>query len=76
MNTRFANDIIDRFWSLHAMLLSAAKSPLSRPDDHTLTLSTNNLGSLESDQGKLVEAEEMYLRALAGCEKMLGPDHT
>jgi hypothetical protein len=28
MNTRFANDIIDGFWSLHAMLLSAAKSPL------------------------------------------------
>jgi hypothetical protein len=33
MNTRFANDVIDGFWSFHAMLLSAAKSPLSRPDD-------------------------------------------
>jgi tetratricopeptide (TPR) repeat protein len=27
-------------------------------------------------QGKLKEAEEMYQRALAGCEKVLGPDHT
>ena len=27
-------------------------------------------------QGKLAEAERMYLRALAGMEKALGPDHT
>jgi tetratricopeptide (TPR) repeat protein len=27
-------------------------------------------------QGKLAEAEQMYLRALAGKEKALGPDHT
>ena len=33
MNTRVANDIVDGFYSLHAMLLSAAKSPLSRPDN-------------------------------------------
>ncbi|CEJ62692.1 Putative TPR repeat protein [Penicillium brasilianum] len=36
----------------------------------------DSLGSLYSDQGKLKEAEEMYLRALAGYEKALGPDHT
>ncbi|CAG8979288.1 hypothetical protein HYALB_00012671 [Hymenoscyphus albidus] len=29
-----------------------------------------------SDQGKLVEAEQMYQRALQGTEKALGPDHT
>ncbi|KAJ5820547.1 hypothetical protein N7474_006138 [Penicillium riverlandense] len=34
------------------------------------------LGNLYSDQGKLKEAEEMYQRALAGCEKALGPRHT
>ncbi len=33
--------------------------------EHTLTLDTvNNLGLLCRDQGKLDEAEEMYLRAL------------
>ena len=31
---------------------------------------------LYSDQGKIVEAEAMYLRALAGFEKAWGPDHT
>jgi tetratricopeptide (TPR) repeat protein len=35
----------------------------------------NGLGNLYSDQGKLREAEEMYQRALAGCEKALGLDH-
>ncbi|EDO03050.1 hypothetical protein SS1G_05528 [Sclerotinia sclerotiorum 1980 UF-70] len=36
----------------------------------------HNLGVLYSDQGKLAEAEKMYLRALEGKEKALGPDHT
>ena len=41
------------------------------------TLSTvNNLGNLYYDQGKLDKAEQMYVRALAGYEKALGPDHT
>ena len=45
--------------------------------DHTSTLDTvNNLGSLYADQGKMNEAEEMYLRALTGKEKAWGPDHT
>ncbi|CAH0028564.1 unnamed protein product [Clonostachys rhizophaga] len=35
-----------------------------------------NLGLLYSDQGKMQEAEEMYLRALRGKEKAWGPDHT
>ena len=44
--------------------------------DHMSTLATiNNLGSLYSDQGKLAEAEEMYMRALTGREKMLGASH-
>ena len=34
-----------------------------------------NLGVLFADQGNLVEAEEMYRRALDGYEKARGPDH-
>ncbi|KAF5521126.1 Kinesin light chain [Colletotrichum aenigma] len=34
------------------------------------------LGNLYSDQGRLKEAEDMYLRALQGYEKALGPEHT
>lgn len=41
------------------------------------TLDTiNNLGLLYVDQGKLVEAEKMYERALEGYEKAWGSDHT
>ncbi|KAJ5663246.1 hypothetical protein N7507_003977 [Penicillium longicatenatum] len=36
----------------------------------------NSIGGLYADQDKLKEAEKMFLRALAGCEKALGPDHT
>ncbi|PMD19049.1 TPR-like protein [Hyaloscypha hepaticicola] len=36
----------------------------------------HNLGFLCADQGKLVEAEQMYQRALQGKEKARGPDHT
>ena len=36
----------------------------------------NSLGLLYRDQGKLAEAEQMFVRALAGKEKALGPDHT
>jgi hypothetical protein len=41
--------------------------------DHTSTLETaNNLGVLYSAQGRLVEAEAMYIRALQGYEKTPG----
>ncbi|KAG4429852.1 hypothetical protein IFR05_014663 [Cadophora sp. M221] len=36
----------------------------------------HNLGLLYADQGKLVEAERMYQRALEGKEKAWGPEHT
>jgi len=36
----------------------------------------NNLGLLYVDQGKLVEAEQIYERALRGKEAVLGPKHT
>jgi tetratricopeptide (TPR) repeat protein len=35
-----------------------------------------NLGLLYANQGKLVEAEQMYVRALQGKEKAWGPEHT
>lgn len=41
---------------------------------HTLN-TVNNLGILYFHQGRLKDAEEMYQRALVGCEKALGPDH-
>jgi tetratricopeptide (TPR) repeat protein len=36
----------------------------------------HNLGILYRDQGKLQEAKAMLQQALAGYEKVLGPDHT
>ena len=37
---------------------------------HSVTV--NNLGNLYTDQGKLAEAEQMYVRALQGYEEALG----
>ena len=36
----------------------------------------SNLGIIYQDQGRLGEAEDMFIRALAGYEKDLGPEHT
>lgn len=45
--------------------------------EHTSTLNTvNNLGNLYSDQGKMAEAEKMYIRALKGYKKAWGAEHT
>jgi tetratricopeptide (TPR) repeat protein len=44
--------------------------------DHTSRLDTvNNLGLLYAYQGKLVEAEQMYQRALQGKEKAWSPEY-
>ncbi|KAK6063795.1 NB-ARC and TPR domain-containing protein [Seiridium cupressi] len=42
---------------------------------HSGVSALNNLAILYSDQGKLQEAEEMYMRALRGYENAWGPDH-
>jgi tetratricopeptide (TPR) repeat protein len=42
---------------------------------HRALNTVNNLGILYWDQGKLAEAEQMYVRALTRYEKALGPDH-
>jgi len=45
--------------------------------EHTSTLDTvHNLENLYREQGKMVEAEAMYRRALEGYEKAWGPEHT
>lgn len=51
-----------------------ARKKMALELDYTLTLDTvNNIGNLYSNQGKLAEAEQMYLWALAGYEKALEP---
>ncbi|OQD61046.1 hypothetical protein PENPOL_c019G04134, partial [Penicillium polonicum] len=45
-------------------------------NDITVWGAFRGLGNLYYDQGKLKEAEEIYQRALVGCEKALGLDHT
>jgi tetratricopeptide (TPR) repeat protein len=37
--------------------------------------SLNDLGILFEQQGRLAEAKAFYIRALAGCGKVLGPEH-
>ena len=42
----------------------------------SLSSACYQLGYLYSNQGKMKEAEDMYLRALTGKEKAWGPEHT
>ncbi len=45
-------------------------------DIPSVSAACHRLGDLYSDQGKMKEAEDMYLRALTGSEKAWGPVHT
>ena len=45
-------------------------------DDNRMAWAYYNLGFLYRNQGKLAAAEQMYERALAGFEKVLGAEHT
>ena len=48
-----------------------------RERNHTSTLGkVSNLGNLYTNQGELMEAEDMYERELRGYEKAWGPEHT
>ena len=49
---------------------------LESQDDRNTLGAVHNLGKLYHDQGKMVEAETMYRRALKGKEKAWGPEHT
>ncbi|MBX3123803.1 MAG: tetratricopeptide repeat protein, partial [Nitrospira sp.] len=44
-------------------------------DDARVALAANQLGLLYHDQGRLSEAEALYLRALGTWEAQLGPEH-
>jgi tetratricopeptide (TPR) repeat protein len=46
----------------------------SKVDVDGLDWAFHNLGDLYADQGKLAEAEAMYIRALQGYKEALGPD--
>ena len=60
---------------MHQRALAGKEQALG--PDHISTLDTvHNLGNLYFNQGKMVEAEQMYQRALAGKEQALGPGHT
>ncbi|KFY31766.1 hypothetical protein V493_00848 [Pseudogymnoascus sp. VKM F-4281 (FW-2241)] len=59
----------------HAMRCSYMVLNSLVPDDD-IAWECHNLGLLYADQGKLVEAEQMYQRALQGYEKALGLEHT
>ncbi|OAP54709.1 hypothetical protein AYL99_11157 [Fonsecaea erecta] len=68
-------------WLLQRRLLQhATRQDLFLVDDKVNTDGLEwaflSLGHLYVDQGKLAEAEKMYLRALQGYEGALGPDHT
>jgi tetratricopeptide (TPR) repeat protein len=73
-----------QYWGVEQRLVGHAnqcQEYLSRrlagqDDDVVMLNAIYRLGDLYVDQGKLDEAEEMYLRALAGSEKALGRDHT
>ncbi|KAI1739644.1 hypothetical protein F4680DRAFT_131809 [Xylaria scruposa] len=63
--------LLQRRLLLHATVCSAAITD----DNHGLAWAFYNIGLLYADQSKLSEAEGMYLRALRGFERTLGPDH-
>jgi tetratricopeptide (TPR) repeat protein len=68
------------WWLLQRRLLQhVTRQDLSRVDDKVdidgLDWAFHNLGILYKNQGKLAEAEKMYIRALQGKEEALGPDH-
>jgi len=85
VSSAISDETVLEYWTLQRRLLPHANRCLElvydasifdlENSDHILD-AAHNLGDLYSDQGKMKEAEEMYLRALAGTEKAWGPEHT
>lgn len=74
ISSRPSDDQIPKEIQLHLRSLKAKEN--SWGPEHITTLDTvNTLGKLYAKQGKVVEAEEMYMRALSGFEKALGKGH-
>ena len=63
----------DRLWFLLGQ--TVPKAPCNE-EESPLDIACDVIGDLYEDQGKLREAEDMYVRALAGKEEALGPEHT
>ena len=69
------------WWLLQRRLLQhATRQALfivdGKVDVDRLYWALHYLGDLYADQGKLAQAEKIYIRALQGKEEALGPDHT
>jgi tetratricopeptide (TPR) repeat protein len=45
------------------------------PREYEIAVQTHNLASVHQSSGRLREAEELYLKALASKERLLGPNH-
>ncbi|RFU33666.1 hypothetical protein B7463_g2681, partial [Scytalidium lignicola] len=72
---------MDKWWLLQRRLLQHATRCEhlvinGKVDVEGMEWALHNLGDLYADQGKLAEAEKMYIWALQGNEEALGPDHT
>ncbi|KAL9084626.1 MAG: hypothetical protein Q9165_007981 [Trypethelium subeluteriae] len=71
----------NKWWLLQRRLLAHAMRHAHFVEDSNLNINgmewtLHSLGNLYADQGKLAEAEKMYMRALQGYEEALGPKHT
>jgi len=64
----------DRVFSLLQQSIQEAFN--DKADIPSVSAACHRLGDLYSDQGKMTEAEDMYLRALTGSKKAWGPAHT
>ncbi|KAF2786713.1 HET-domain-containing protein, partial [Melanomma pulvis-pyrius CBS 109.77] len=69
---------VDKWWILQQRLLqhAARHKHFGNVGIEGIEWVPYNLGLIYADQGKLVEAEEMYQWALQGYEKAWGPEHT
>ena len=72
---------VDKWWLLQRRLFQHAARYEhlivdGKVDVEGMEWALHNLGDLYADQGKLAEAEKMYIRALQGKEEALGPKHT
>ena len=70
----------DKYWSTQSRLLRYADSCLRDLIDDIAIMDSSchvllDLGSVYVDQGRLKEADEMYIRVLDGYEKTVGPSH-
>ena len=66
-------DILKRYHWHNAYLPSLRN--LSVPNDPRIATSLNDLAVVYQEQGRSADAEPLFKRALAICEKALGPNH-